>query len=129
MWGLIPGPFVGYGAHFNRLSAELSGCRGWQFSRFELSPCVLVSLDDVSARGTGAGVVSTNPRTAWLSLGAGLQGLWSFSRKAGLVFGVNGRVATSKPRFVSASIGESEGEIAQVGPAAFGALLGCEWLL
>ena len=124
-----PGPFVGYGAHFGRMSGELSVCRGFRFTGWELSPCVLLSLDSVSATGTGVGVSSTNPRTAWLSLGAGVQGLWFLGRHAALVFGINGRLATSRPRFVSASVGEGEGEVAQVGPAALGALLGCEWLL
>ncbi len=112
---------MGYGAHFGGVSGELSICRGWQFSGFELAPCVLLSLDDVSARGTGVGIASTNPRTAWVSVGAGFQGLWSFHRSAALVLGVNGKVATSKPRFVS----ESVGEMAQVGSAALAFVVGC----
>jgi hypothetical protein len=124
-----PGPFVGYGAHFARVSGELSACHGWRFTEFELAPCALLALDDVSARATGVGISSTNPRTAWLSLGAGLQGLWSLSRNAALFFGIDARIATSKPRFVSAKLGAGDGEIAQVGPAALGAVLGCEWLL
>ncbi|MEI9938679.1 MAG: hypothetical protein WDO69_15785 [Pseudomonadota bacterium] len=117
--------FVGYGAHFGRVSGELSTCRGWQFSGFELAPCVLLSLDDVSARASGVGVSSTNPRTAWVSMGAGVQGLWHVNRNLALVLGVNGRIATSRPHFVS----ESVGEIYQVSPAALGVVLGCEWTL
>ena len=116
------GPFLGYGAHFGRVSGELSGCRGFRVSGFELAPCLLLSLDDVSARGTGVGISSTSPQTAWLSLGAGLQGLWSLSRGFGLVFGVSFRVPTSRPHFVS----EGVGEIFQVGPVALGIVLGCE---
>ena len=118
-----PGPFAGYGAHFGRASGELSVCRNWPFTSFELSPCLQLSLDDVSARGTGVGISSTEPRTAWLSVGAGVQGLWPFNRHAALIFGVNGRIATSRPRFVSEGIGE----IDQVGAAALGVVLGCEW--
>ena len=88
---------------------------GWVVSLF--------TVDDVSGRATGPGISSTNPRTAWLSAGAGLQGLWSLGRHAAVVFGVNGRVATSRPRFVSDGVGE----ISQVGPAALGVVLGCEW--
>jgi hypothetical protein len=117
------GPFLGYAAHFGRVSAELSACHGFRFGSFELAPCLLFTVDDVSARATGPGISSTNPRTAWLSVGAGLQGLWSLGRHAALVFGVNGRVATSRPRFVSDGVGE----FSQVGPAALGVLLGCEW--
>jgi hypothetical protein len=119
------GQLLGYGAHFGRVSGELSGCRGFRFSEFELAPCLLLSLDDVSARGTGVGISSTSPQTAWLSVGAGFQGLWSLSRGVGLVFGVSFRVPTSRPRFVS----EGVGEIFQVGPVALGFVLGCEWLL
>jgi len=120
-----PGPFVGYGAHFGRFSGELSACRSWGFTGFELAPCLQLTLDDVAARGTGVGIASTNPRTAWLSVGAGLQGLWALNSRASLIFGVNGRIATSRPRFVSEGIGE----ISQVGPAALGVVLGCEWRL
>ncbi|HKO48767.1 MAG TPA: hypothetical protein VJV79_13640 [Polyangiaceae bacterium] len=115
--------FVGYGAHFARVSGELSVCRGWRFTGLELAPCVLLSLDDVSARGTGVGISSTDPWTAWVSVGPGFQGLWSLSRSVALVLGVNARIATSKPRFVS----ESVGEMHRVGPVALGAMLGCEW--
>lgn len=120
-----PGPFVGYGAHFGRVGGELDVCRGFRSAYFELSPCVLLALDDVSARGTGVGLSSTNPQTAFLSVGAGLQGLWELTHNLGLIFGVNGRIATSRPRFVS----EGVGEISQVGPAAVGLVLGCEWLI
>lgn len=115
--------FVGYGAHFGRLSGELSACRGFQLAGLELAPCLLLTVDRVSARATGAGLSSTNPKTAWLSLGAGLQAWWSLGRHAALVFGVNGRVATSRPRFVSDGVGE----ISQVGPAALGVVVGCDW--
>ena len=124
-----PGPFVGYGAHFGRVSGELSVCRGFRFTGFEFAPCALASLDDVSASGTGVGISSTNPRIAWVSLGASAQGLWSLTRNMAVVFGINARIATSRPRFVSESLGENGGEVAQVGPAALGAVLGCEWLL
>lgn len=120
-----PGPFAGYGAHFGRASGDLSVCHSWPFGSFELSPCLQLWLDDVSARGTGLGIASTDPRTAWLSVGAGAQALWPINRHAALLFGVNGRIATSKPRFVSEGIGE----IYQVGPAALGLVLGCEWRL
>ncbi|HYQ46793.1 MAG TPA: hypothetical protein VER11_32710 [Polyangiaceae bacterium] len=120
-----PGSFVGYSAHFRRMSGELSACHGFQIAGFELAPCLLFTVDDVAARGSGVGISSSNPHTAWLSIGAGLQGLWSLGSRAALVFGVNGRAATSRPRFVSDGVGE----ISQVGPAALGIVLGCEWLL
>jgi len=124
------GPFLGYGAHFGRISGELSACRGWQFSGFELAPCLLLTLDDVSARGTGVGISSTNPWTAWVSVGAGFQGLWQLNRNLALVLGLHGRVATSRPRFLTEGIGEDGvQEISQVGPAALGVVLGCEWVL
>jgi hypothetical protein len=119
------GPFVGYGARFGRISGELSVCRGFRVGGFELAPCSLLSLDEVSARATGVGLVPTNPKTVWLSLGVGFQALWSLNRSVAVVLGVDARVATSKPRFVS----ESVGEIAQVGPVALGVVLGCEWVL
>jgi len=113
-----------YGGRFTRLSAELSACRGSQFASFELSPCLLLALDDVSARGTGLAVESTARRASWFSAGAALDGLWHLDRHAALLLGINARVATSRPRFVSEGIGE----IAQIGPAAFGVALGCEWI-
>ena len=41
------GPFLGYGAHFSRVSGELSACHGFRFGSFELAPCVLLTVDDV----------------------------------------------------------------------------------
>jgi len=117
------GPSLAYSAHFGRVSAEVSACHGFRFGSFELAPCLLFTVDDVWANAKGLGIASTSPHTAWLSVGAGLQGLWSLGRHAALVFGVNGRVATSRPRFVSDVVGE----ISQVGPAALGVVLGCEW--
>jgi len=118
-------PFVGYGAHFGRVSGELSACHGWRFSGLELAPCLVLSLDEVSARGTGVGISSTDPWTPWVSVGAGAQGLWQLNRSLALVLGLSARIATSRPRFVS----EGVGEISQVGAAALGVVLGCEWVL
>lgn len=118
-----PGPFVGYGAVFLRVSGELSACHGFRVAGFELAPCLLVTVDDVSARGTGIGISSSSPHATWVSVGGGVYGIWSLGRWAALVAGVNFRIATSRPRFVSDPIGE----ISQVGPAALGAVVGCDW--
>ncbi len=118
-------PASGSGADFERRSVDLSACRGWPVGRFEVAPCLTVSVDDVTARGTGAQVVSATRDTAWLSAGAELAGFWHLNRWAALVLGVGGRFATSRPRFTI----DGFGDVYQVSPAALTVFLGCEWIL
>jgi hypothetical protein len=52
--------FRGSGAKLARATFDLSACRGFRSAHFELSPCLIVSLEHLSARGFGEGVA---PRT------------------------------------------------------------------
>jgi hypothetical protein len=121
----IATPASGFGADFERRTVELSGCRGWPIGRLEVAPCLTLSVDDVTARGTGAQVVSATRETAWLSAGGELAGFWHLNRWTALVLGIGGRFATSRPRFVIDGIGD----VYEVSPAALGVFLGCEWIL
>jgi hypothetical protein len=118
----LPGP---PGGEFERGTLALSGCRGWWLDRFELAPCLRLTLDDVTARGTGGQVVPRTTETYWLSVGGELAWFWHLSRSVALVLSADGRFATSRPRFVIDGLGE----VYEVAPGAGGAVLGCEWIL
>jgi RNA polymerase sigma-70 factor (ECF subfamily) len=60
-----------YRGSFVRRSGELSGCYGWRTGRFEFVPCLRLTVEDVSARGTGPEVLSTRNEANGLCDGRG----------------------------------------------------------
>jgi hypothetical protein len=113
------------GAGLDRWSLDLAGCRAWPAGKIEVAPCVSLSLDDVSARGTGPQVNPVSVQTSWVSLGPEVLGSLRLTDYAALVLGVSARWAMSQPRFVVAGLGE----LYQVSPVTAEALLGCDWIL
>ena len=113
------------GADLDRWSLDLAGCRAWSTGLIEVAPCVSLSLDDVSARGTGPQVNPVAAQTSWVSLGPEVLGSLRLTDYAALVLGVSARWATSQPRFTVAGLGE----LYQVSPITAEALLGCDWIL
>jgi hypothetical protein len=113
------------GAGFDRWSLDLAGCRAWTAGIMEVAPCMSLSVDDVSARGTGPQVNPLSTQTSWVSLGPEVLGSLRLTDYAALVLGVSARWATSQPRFSVAGLGE----LYQVSPITAEALLGCDWIL
>jgi hypothetical protein len=126
----------GLGGHFVRRSGEVSGCYAWALHRFELAPCLRLTLDDVSARGTGivpqAGVVggtgpeivSESGNMAWLSVGASAQARWSPTRWMAVFISPGFAVATARPTFAV----DGAGSVHRVPAATVGTELGWEWI-
>lgn len=115
-----------YGALYQRYSGELSSCYDWGSGRFQLGPCITVSLEDVGASARGPGVVAGgHGETRWVTVGFGPRGRWS-PRPWTAVF-VRPTVVfnTARPRFDIDMVGSAY----QVGIAAVGISVGCEWIL
>ncbi len=124
LWQSIPvSGFPGFSVNTSRSSLDLEGCRVWHRGQYELSPCALITLDHMSAKGDGPRVESRTGRTTWLSPGLALVGGWRFSPFMSLVMRIDGRLTTSRPRLLIDGVGE----IHQVPSAAGGALFACEW--
>ncbi|MEP7050938.1 MAG: hypothetical protein ABJB12_11310 [Pseudomonadota bacterium] len=117
--------FPGYGARVSHATLSLRGCRSSRFGAFELSPCLVVGLEHVTATGTGTYVTPEAQHINWISAGGGLQGRVYLTHWFDLTLSVDGIIETSRPRLSIAGIGLVD----QVGPAGFAATLGPEWIL
>jgi hypothetical protein len=115
----------GYGADIDRATLTLRTCRAQRVSLFELAPCVVLSLEHVSARGTGAHVAPRSEQATGLGVGAGAQGRLYLARWFSLIVGVDAQIETSRPQL---SI-DGVGAVGQLGPAAFTVVVGPEWIL
>ena len=114
----------GYGADVDRLTGTFKACRALQQGAFEVAPCLVLSLEHISARGTGAGVTARAQQATWLAVGAGAQGRLYLASWLSLLVGVDAQLETSRPLL---SI-DGVGDLGQLGPAAFSATVGPEWI-
>lgn len=116
---------AGVGAAVDRLDAGLRACRAFPFGRFELAPCLIVSLQHVSARGTGAHVVPQTAESTWVAAGAGVQARLQLVSWLSLLASVDARVEGSRPRITIDGVGR----VGQLGPAAVKMVIGPGWIL
>jgi hypothetical protein len=119
-----------FAASYQRRSAELSGCYGWSSGRFEVGPCLMMTLEDVTANGSGTDVVGQPGEVGWLTLGAGAQAGWMVTGWAALFLRPSVRLNTSRPTFAIDGVGPLfVGPLYRVPLAAAGVEMGCEWIL
>jgi hypothetical protein len=91
-----------YAATYQRRTGELSGCYSWQYGQFEGGPCLMTTFEEVTADGSGGGVVDRQGHVSWLTL--------SFT--------------TSRPTFAIDGVGP----LYKVPLAAVGVQIGSEWI-
>jgi hypothetical protein len=113
-----------YEATYHRRSAELSGCYAWPEGSFEVGPCLAVTFEDVSASGSGPGVVSGSGHVRWLTVGVAARAGWSVRKWATLFVRPGVTFTTSRPTFAIDGVGP----LYQVPLVAGGAEVGCEWI-
>ncbi len=115
-----------YRADLSRQSLALSGCRAFPASGFELAPCVLLSLERLSARGTGPGVAPRASSQLWPAFGLGLQARLRISAWFGLFSEIAGELEASAPQVTIDGVGD----IGQRFPRAAATItVGPEWIL
>ena len=85
----------------------------------------MLSLEHISARGTGADITSRSEQTTWLAVGAGAQGRLYLATWFSLVLGVDALIETARPVIAIDGVGD----LARSGPAALTITLGPEWIL
>jgi hypothetical protein len=117
--------FPGFGAELDRATATLRACRSLGWERFELAPCLVVSLEHLSASGTGPGVASSTESVFWLVPGVGAQGGLAVTSWFHLVATLDVQIEASRPQIVI----EGLGDVTELGPAAFTVMVGPEWIL
>jgi hypothetical protein len=114
-----------YGATYTRRSGEVASCYAWQKGPFEAGPCLTVTLEDLTAGGTGPGVVGGPGHATWLAVGVAARAAWSLSRWAALFLRPSLTFTTSRPTFAIDGVGP----VYHVPIASVGIQVGSEWTL
>lgn len=112
----------GYAASVERMSGAVSVCRDVLDSDLQVSPCLTLALERLSASGTGPHVAPMVQRSIWISPGLSVIAGWRVLDALALTVEVGGRLELSRPRIVIEGIGN----IYQMPPFAFSAALGPE---
>ena len=113
------------GANVDRIAATLRMCRTYPFGRFELAPCLHLSLQHVSARGTGPHIEPRTEASTWVAPGVGVQARFQLTSWLGLLGSADAAIESARPRIAV----EGVGRVGQLGPAALKIALGLEWIL
>jgi len=111
-------------AAYQRRTGELSGCYYWQYGQFEGGPCLMMTLEDVTADGSGTRVVDIQNHVSWLALGLGAQARWSLAKWAALFLRPAVSFTTSRPTFAIVGYGP----LYKVPLAAVSVEVGPEWI-
>lgn len=123
--GMIGEESPDYGAEVDRLTGTLRACRALRASAFEVAPCLVLSLEHISARGTGPDITAHAQQVTWLGLGVGAQGRLYLASWFSVLLGVDAQIETARPRFAIDGVGN----LGQLGRAAFSVSVGPEWIL
>lgn len=113
------------GARLQQYTLSLRACRSLGGERFELSPCALVSLQHLSAEGTGSHIAPQAPSATWAAAGVGLRARYLAASWLGFVAGVDGEAQFSRPAVELGGVGSVE-RLSWLG-ATFA--VGAEWIL
>jgi hypothetical protein len=114
-----------YGAKLERVTLSLRGCRNVLGEKFELAPCMLVSVQHLSAQGTGPNIASRSEATTWLAPGVGLRARYLIAPWFSLVLGLEGEVQLSRPEVKLEGVGLVE----RLSPLGGTLAVGSEWIL
>jgi len=117
--------FPGYSANVHRVTASLRGCRAQRFSLFEVAPCLVLSLERLTAAGAGQNVAPESQHITWLGAGVGAQGRVYITSWFSLGLSVEGEIEASRPRLHIGGVGT----VTQISPAQFSVNVGPEWIL
>ena len=113
-----------YAATYQRRTGELSGCYSWQYGHFEGGPCLMMTLEDVTADGSGTDVTDSHGHVSWLAAGLGVRAGVSPSRLVTLFLRPSASFTTSRPTFAI----DGFGPLYKVPLAAVGVEMGSEWI-
>jgi hypothetical protein len=114
-----------YTVDLKRVSLGLRACRKMWGARLELAPCVVLSLQHLSATGAGPNLAPETPRATWMSAGIGVQARLLVAPLLSIVVGVDGEFHSARPLVQLGGVGTVE----RLSPAAVAAIVGVEWIL
>jgi hypothetical protein len=113
-----------YSATYQRRTGELSGCYAWQYGKFEGGPCLIMTLEDVTADSSGTNIVDSQGHVTWLTMGLGAHVGYSPARLLTLFLRPSVSLTTSRPTFAI----DGFGPLYEVPLAAVGVEIGSEWI-
>jgi hypothetical protein len=113
-----------YAATYQRRTGELSGCYAWQYGKLEGGPCLIMTLEDVTADSTGPNLVDSQGHVSWLTMGLGAHVGFSPARLLTLFLRPSVSLTTSRPTFAI----DGYGPLYKVPLAAVGVEVGSEWI-
>jgi hypothetical protein len=116
----IPGTTVSA----SRQTISAAGCHFLLIDVVELAPCLTVSLQFLSAGGTGTDITPSQASTAWLALGPTAYNRLRLGPTFALTTYMGFEVETARPRLVIDGLGTVE----QMGPLEFTVGMGTEWI-
>jgi hypothetical protein len=115
---------TGQGARLQPFAADAVGCFALLRGTLELSPCAVVEVTTIAARGVGESPPKS-PTATWVSVGAGLRARLGLGRRLALALGVEGLVPTEGQTF-QIEVGSTGTPFYSIGPAALRVDLGPE---
>jgi hypothetical protein len=117
-----------YRATFKRHSAEIWGCRGWRWSTYEVSPCIVTAIDFLDVGAWSGRLTTQERRVNVFSAGAGLTGHIYLASWLSLFLSATGRFIVNRPTFVVKEMKDTEQQTHKVPPAALLTSIGAEWI-
>ena len=112
-----------YVARYQRRAGELSGCYASPHGQFEVGPCLIATLEDVTAGSSGPGVTGGPGHVNWLTVGVAARVAWALGGWAALFLRPSATFTTSRPKFAINGVGS----LYEVPVAALGVQIGWEW--
>lgn len=113
-----------YGVDFNRFSVSARGCRRLWTGRFDVAPCVLMSVQHLAVRGDGPNLVPKTDTATWLSAGVGVQAHLLVASWFALLLGLDAELQFSRPEIELRGVGF----VGRLAPAAATLSAGSEWI-
>ncbi len=113
-----------YVARYQKRTGELSGCYAWPYRTFEVGPCLIATLENVTATGTGPDVTGGPGHVSWLAMGVAARVAWTLGGWAALFLRPSLTFTTSRPKFAIDGVGP----LYEVPVAALGVQMGWEWI-
>jgi hypothetical protein len=122
-----------YAVELKRSTVGARACRALVGSRFELAPCVLMSVHHLSMQGSGPFLRPGSDTATWAAVGIGAHARLLLTPWLGLLAGVDGELQLSRPE-VSVTLPAlgypplKAIPVAQLAPVAATITVGSQWI-
>jgi hypothetical protein len=112
------------GADVGLISVGPRACWAALQGNFELAPCLVLTVQHLSAEGSGDHIAPRTAEATWLAAGAGARARWRLAAWFALVGRLSAEVETSRPIVAIDGVGT----LGQIGPVSLTLALGPEWI-